>query len=66
MRPRRLLLASAALTTAIGCGGSKKKEPEIYANPKGTQYDKGLVDAGVDAPPNAPADATPPLAPPTT
>lgn len=53
MKPRKLLLATAALTTAISCGG-KKKEPVIYANPKGGHYDPGLTDAGVDAPPPPP------------
>lgn len=50
---KKLLLASAALSSAIACGG-KKKEPIIYSNPKGGLYDKGLADAGVDA---APTDA---------
>ncbi len=61
MKRKRLLLATAALTTAISCGG-KKKEPQIYANPKGGHYDRGLTDAGVDAPP--PADADPYIGPP--
>ncbi len=33
---------------------------QIYANPKGGHYDRGLTDAGVDAP----ADADPFIAPP--
>ena len=44
MRKRRLVLATSALATIIGCGGSDKK-PRIYANPKGSHYD----DAGVPA-----------------
>ena len=60
MKRKRLLLATAALTTAIACGG-KKKEPIIYANPKGGHYDQGLADAGVDASVDAPPapDAAP-------
>lgn len=66
MKRKKLLLATAALTTAISCGG-KKKEPVIYGNPKGGRYDPGL-DAGVDAPPSPDAIPTseftePPLAP---
>ncbi len=53
MRPRKLLLAAAALSTAFGCGG-KKKEQIIYANPKGSVYDKGPLDAGT--PEAIPAD----------
>jgi hypothetical protein len=54
MKRKKLLLATAALTTAISCGGKKKTEPVIYGNPKGGHYDPGLADAGVDAPPPAP------------
>lgn len=63
MRRKRLLLATAALSTAIACGGKKKDPPRIYANPKGDHYDRGLTDAGIDAPPDAPtADiGAPPL-----
>lgn len=61
MKRKKLLLATAALTTAISCGG-KKKEPQIYANPKGGHYDRGLTDAGVDAPP-PPVDADPYITP---
>lgn len=70
MRRKKLLLATAALTSAIACGGKKKEPPQIYANPKGGHYDRGLTDAGVDArsapepsPDAAPATdiGTPPL-----
>jgi len=64
MKRKKLLLATAALSTAIGCGG-KKKEPVIYSNPKGGRYDQGLVDAGVDAAaPDAAEVPTPDLAKP--
>ncbi|MEO8705681.1 MAG: hypothetical protein ABI867_36960 [Kofleriaceae bacterium] len=47
---KRLLLATAALSTSIACGG-KKSTPRIYSNPKGPKYD--MQDAGTepDAPP---------------
>lgn len=52
MRKRRLLLASSALATVIGCGGHDKK-PRIYANPKGPHYaapdaGAGSADGGVE------------------
>ena len=57
MKRKKLLRATAALTSAIACGGKKKEPPQIYANPKGGHYDRGLADAGVDAPPTP--DAAP-------
>jgi hypothetical protein len=44
MRKRRLLLATSALVTVVGCGHDKK--PRVYANPKGSHY---AMDAGVDS-----------------
>ena len=56
MKPKRLLLATAALSSSLACGGSKKTEPIIYSNPKGSRYDQG--DAGVeDAAPEPTPDA---------
>jgi hypothetical protein len=69
MKRKKLLLATAALTSAIACGGKKKEPIPVYSNPKGGHYDQGLTDAGVDAPPpaDAPDDANPygslPIAP---
>ncbi len=63
MKRKKLLLATAALTGALACGGKKQEPVPVSSNPKGGHYDQGLADAGVDAPP-APADADPYLAPP--
>ncbi len=58
---RRLLLATAVITTAVaagvGCPG------RVYANPKGARYDAGLqptADAGTDATPADAAAVEPP------
>lgn len=54
MRAKKLLLASTALSAALGCGG-KKQQHQLHGNPKGTHYDQTLADAGV--PDGAPGDA---------
>ena len=45
MRIRRLLLATAALSTTLAA--CEKKKPVVYANNKGSLYDRdaGVVDA---------------------
>jgi hypothetical protein len=50
VKTKRLLLATAALTSSIACGG-KKEKPIIYSNPKGPRYDRP-IDAGAE--PDAP------------
>ena len=54
MRIRRLLLATAALSTTLAA--CDKKKPVVYANNKGSLYDR---DAGVvsDAAPSDAAEA---------
>jgi hypothetical protein len=55
-KTKRFLLATAALTTSLACGG-KKTKPEIYSNPKGPRYDM-LHDAGADGDAPAPDEGS--------
>jgi hypothetical protein len=63
VKPKKLLLATAALSSSLACGGKSRTDPIFYSNPKGSRYDQ--VDAGVEdaAPEPTPDAGTEPQAP---